>query len=68
MLGHSEQDGTGSGSHFGAISQPQGSGFSSQGQALPVTTGLSDGIHVEILSGLEEGSTYWYRIYDVVNY
>ena len=39
VLGHNAQDGTGSGLHFGATSQPPGSGCGSQGQAEPVTTG-----------------------------
>jgi len=40
--GHNAQEGTGSGSHLGAVLQPQGSTFGcSQGQALPVTTGNS---------------------------
>lgn len=34
---------------------------------VEVTTGLSDGENVEILSGLEKGSAYWYRYLDVVN-
>ena len=38
------------------------------GNPVIVTTGLSDGINVEVLSGLEEGNTYWYSINDVVNY
>lgn len=38
------------------------------GGLVQVTTGLSDGENVEILSGLEEGSPYCYKIYDVVNY
>lgn len=32
--------------------------------AVEVTTGISDGEYVEILSGLEEGDTYWYESYD----
>ncbi len=32
-----------------------------------VTTGLSDGENVEIVSGLSEGDVYYYRILDVVN-
>ena len=28
-------------------------------ERIPVTTGLSDGVHVQILSGLAEGSTVW---------
>lgn len=38
------------------------------GGLTEVTTGVSDGTYVEILSGLTEGSTYWYRCLDVVNY
>ena len=30
------------------------------GEKVEVTTGVSDGLYVEILSGLEEGSEYWY--------
>ena len=30
----------------------------------PVETGLSDGEYVQILSGLSEGQTIWYRYYD----
>ena len=41
VLGQRAHEGTGSGSHCGATSQPQGSGFWSQGQAAPVTTGSS---------------------------
>ena len=33
-----------------------------------VVTGISDGILVEIVSGLEEGSTVWYRYADTMNY
>lgn len=33
-----------------------------------VTTGLSDGESVEILSGLPEGSTYYYRYADTIEY
>ncbi len=38
------------------------------GGLIEVTTGLSDGENVEILSGLSEGSEYWYSSLDVVNY
>ncbi len=38
------------------------------GGLIEVTTGISDGQNVEILSGLEEGSAYCYRILDVMNY
>ena len=38
------------------------------GDLVEVTTGVSDGENVEILSGLEEGSEYWYSCLDVVNY
>ena len=38
------------------------------GDLIAVTTGTSDGEYVEILTGLNEGTTYWYRILDVVNY
>lgn len=38
------------------------------GDMIEVTTGVSDGENVEILSGLEEGSEYWYSCLDVVNY
>ena len=34
--------------------------------AVEVTTGVSDGENVEILSGLEEGQTFYYRYYDTV--
>lgn len=33
---------------------------------VPVTTGLSDGMTVQILSGIEEGTTVWYSYYDKV--
>ncbi len=33
-----------------------------------VVTGVSDGEFVEIISGLTEGSKYWYSLLDVVNY
>lgn len=33
-----------------------------------VTTGLSDGLQVQILSGLREGDSYCYRYLDTVNY
>ena len=38
------------------------------GGMVEVTTGASDGENVEILSGLSEGSEYWYSYLDVVNY
>ncbi len=38
------------------------------GGLTEVTTGISDGENVEILSGLEEGGEYWYSYLDVVNY
>ncbi len=38
------------------------------GGETEVTTGVSDGTTVQILSGLEEGSEYFYKYYDVVNY
>ena len=38
------------------------------GDLVEVTTGVSDGTTVEILSGLEEGDTYYYSILDTVNY
>ncbi len=38
------------------------------GGLTEVTTGVSDGESVEILSGLTEGSKYWYSCLDVVNY
>lgn len=38
------------------------------GDPVAVTTGISDGETVEILSGLEEGSEYWYSCLDTVNY
>ncbi len=38
------------------------------GGMTEVTTGVSDGTNVQILSGLEEGSEYFYKYYDVVNY
>lgn len=38
------------------------------GDMVEVTTGASDGENVEILSGLSEGSEYWYSYLDVVNY
>ena len=31
---------------------------------VPVETGLSDGLKVQILSGLQEGDTVWYSYYD----
>ena len=33
-----------------------------------VTTGLSDGNNVEILSGIAEGDTYYYRYADTIKY
>lgn len=33
---------------------------------VPVETGLSDGAYVQILSGLTEGQTIWYRYYDTL--
>ena len=36
------------------------------GNKVEVTTGVSDGTYVEILSGLEEGSEYWYSILDTM--
>lgn len=33
---------------------------------VPVTVGLSDGTHVQILSGLEENASFWYSYYDTV--
>ena len=45
-------------------------GFDEEGEALinpvPVTTGVSDGQWVEILSGLSEGDTIWYGYYDTL--
>ncbi|MGN1141831.1 MAG: efflux RND transporter periplasmic adaptor subunit, partial [Oliverpabstia sp.] len=38
------------------------------GDQIQVTTGISDGENVEIVSGLTEGSEYWYSSLDVVNY
>ena len=38
------------------------------GGMTEVTTGVSDGTYVEILSGLSEGSEYCYSCLDVVNY
>ncbi len=38
------------------------------GGLTEVTTGVSDGTTVEILSGLEEGDEYYYKYLDVVNY
>ena len=37
------------------------------GSLTAVTTGLSDGTNVEILSGLNAGSTVWYEYNDTVN-
>lgn len=43
-------------------------GYDEKNQVLtipcPVETGLSDGEYVQILSGLSEGQTIWYRYYD----
>ncbi len=38
------------------------------GGKVEVTTGISDGTTVQILSGLEEGDEYFYKYLDVVNY
>ena len=38
------------------------------GGLIPVTTGISDGIHVEILEGLKEGSTYCYSYQSELKY
>ena len=38
------------------------------GDAVEVTTGISDGTNVEITSGLSEGDTYYYSYLDTVNY
>ena len=38
------------------------------GDPVQVTTGISDGENVEIVSGLSEGSEFWYSCLDVVNY
>lgn len=38
------------------------------GDLVEVTTGVSDGENVEILSGLDEGSEFYYSYLDVVNY
>lgn len=38
------------------------------GDPVEVTTGVSDGEYVEILSGLSEGDEYWYETLDTVNY
>ncbi len=38
------------------------------GDLTEVTTGVSDGENVEILSGLSEGSEFYYSYLDVVNY
>ena len=35
---------------------------------VPVEVGISDGEYVEILSGLTEGQTVWYTIYDTPEY
>ena len=46
--------------------------LSGDGSALadpvPVTLGLSDGQRVELLSGLSEGDTIWYSVYDTPEY
>ena len=36
------------------------------GNKVEVTTGVSDGTYVEILSGLEEGNEYWYSSIGVI--
>lgn len=36
------------------------------GNKVEVTTGVSDGTYVEILSGLEEGAEYWYSSLDEI--
>lgn len=33
---------------------------------VPVTTGFSDGIRAQILTGLAEGQSFWYSYYDVL--
>ena len=33
---------------------------------VPVTLGVSDGERVQILSGLQEGDSYYYSYYDVL--
>ena len=33
---------------------------------IAVKTGLSNGLQVQILSGLEEGDTIWYSYYDTL--
>ena len=38
------------------------------GDLVEVETGISDGISVEITSGLSEGDTYYYSVLDTVNY
>ncbi len=38
------------------------------GEPVEVTTGVSDGTLVEILSGLEEDTEYFYKYFDIVNY
>jgi multidrug efflux pump subunit AcrA (membrane-fusion protein) len=35
---------------------------------VPVEVGVSDGERVEILSGLTEGQTVWYTVYDTPEY
>ena len=35
-------------------------------QPVPVTLGISDGIHVEILEGLKSGDSYYYSYYDTL--
>ncbi|MBR6115756.1 MAG: efflux RND transporter periplasmic adaptor subunit [Oscillospiraceae bacterium] len=46
--------------------------LSADGSALaapvPVTLGLSDGQRVELLSGLSEGDTIWYSVFDTPEY
>ena len=36
------------------------------GSPVTVTLGVSDGIHVQILSGLELGDSYFYEYYDTL--
>lgn len=36
------------------------------GDPVPVTVGISDGEHAQILSGLEEGAAYYYAYYDTL--
>ena len=33
-------------------------------EPVEIVTGRSDGSHVEVLSGIEEGMTFWYEYYD----